>query len=295
MRHSFSYYIVLVVLKLKSIKKNFSQSPIDYKKIRREDVLHPKGSFFSKRISEIDREADSFITKIPQVTRSSELTIFVNGGAFISGPAQHHWDSVKKISKNTSQDIWMCVYPKAPEKTINTISQNIDSVYETALTEYASSKITLVGDSAGATLITTLIQRLVVKNSDLPKKIILLSPVMDASMTNPEIDTIDKIDPMLSKVGVVSAKTMCAGEMDLKNEAISPLYGSFDKFPDTVLFLAEHDITYPDQLLAAAKMIKSKVNVDMRIGIGMPHIWPLLPVMKEAKSALKDIIDILNN
>jgi hypothetical protein len=33
-------------------------------------------------------------------------------------------------------------------------------------------------------------------------------------------------------------------------------------------------------------------NVDVKIifGKGMPHIWPILPVMKEAKTAFREII-----
>ena len=113
---------------------------------------------------------------------------------------------------------------------------------------------------------------------------------MDATMVNKDIDAIDKIDPMLSKAGVLSAKMMCAGNTDLKNEIISPLYGNFHQFPKTILFLAENDITYPDQQLAVKKMKKSNIDVEIVFGDKMPHIWPLLPVMKEAKNALRELI-----
>jgi acetyl esterase/lipase len=100
---------------------------------------------------------------------------------------------------------------------------------------------------------------------------------------------------MLSKVGVLSAKKMCAGNDDLKNVMISPINGSFEKFPRTILFLGEYDITYPDQQLAVQKMIKAKVDVEVIEGERMPHIWPFLPVMKEAGMALEEIIKRLNN
>ncbi|NQX82024.1 MAG: alpha/beta hydrolase fold domain-containing protein, partial [Flavobacteriaceae bacterium] len=96
-------------------------------------------------------------------------------------------------------------------------------------------------------------------------------------------------------VGVLSAKKMCAENDDLENVMISPINGSFDNFPNTILFLAKNDITYPDQQLATQKLIKAKVNIKVIEGDGMPHIWPFLPVMKEAKNALKEIINILNN
>lgn len=295
MKQSLSYYIVLLVLKLKGIKKVFSRVPIDFKKLRREDVHFPKDVFFKNHVLQIFKLSDSLITEIGLYKDTNKLLIFVHGGAFISGPAQHHWNAIKKIATETNYKIWMCDYPKAPEHNIAQINENIDAIYKTALENFSPDQISCIGDSAGGTLVTSLIQRLIKKNINLPNKVILVSPVMDASMTNPEIEKVDLIDPMLSKAGVVSAKKMCVGSDNLKNEMISPLYGSFEKFPQSVLFLAENDITYPDQKLLVRRLIDVNNNPKVIIGKNMPHIWPFLPVMKESKDALKEIIGILNN
>jgi acetyl esterase/lipase len=294
MKLSLTYYITLFVIKLKGIKKNFSKNPIDYKKVRKEDVHQPKGLFFKQKNIRHFKVLNSLITEIKKDINPDSLLIFVHGGAFISGPSQLHWDTVNTIFNKTNHTIWMCDYPKAPEHKITEISKNIDATYKAALEKYPSNKITLIGDSVGGTLITALTQRLVKNNIDIPHKLLLVSPVMDASMSNPQIDKIDKLDPMLAKVGVLSAKKMCVENDDLKNEMISPLYGSFMNFPPTILFLAENDITYPDQQLALKKLNKENVIHEIIIGEKMPHIWPLLPVMKEAKKALNKIISILN-
>ena len=66
-------------------------------------------------------------------------------------------------------------------------------------------------------------------------------------MSNPEIMDVDDIDPMLSRTGVLSAKKMCAENNDLNTIMISPLFGSFDKFPITILFLMQQkDSFYPE-------------------------------------------------
>jgi len=188
------------------------------------------------------------------------------------------------------------VTTRKPQKIkfkIFNISENLDAVYKVALESFTSDQITFIGDSVGGTLIAALVQRLVKKDLQVPHKIILVSPVMDASFSNPAIDEVDPIDPMLSKAGVLSAKKMCLGEATLKDPMISPLYGSFEKFPKTILFLAENDISYPDQKLAVEKLSKAKVNLKVIEGKNMPHIWPFLPVMKEAKTSLNQIIAIL--
>lgn len=295
MKQSLTYYITLLVIWLKGIKKDFSKDPIDFKKIRKEDIHYPKGKFFKQNKIRSFKVLDSLITEIGLNKNYDILLIFIHGGAFISGPVQHHWDSVKKIATQTNYKIWMCDYPKSPENKISIISENIDSIYNAALEQFKPNKISFIGDSVGGTLIVSLTQRLLIKGIKLPEKIILISPVMDASMSNPEIEKIDDIDPMLSKVGVLSAKKMCAENNDLKNVMISPLFGSFDKFPRTILFLAENDIFYPDQKLAVKKFNNAKINLELIEGKNMPHIWPFLPVMKEAKTSLNEIIRTINN
>ncbi|GGG18173.1 esterase [Dokdonia pacifica] len=294
MKQSFTYYITLFIIKLKGLKKDFSQDPIDYKKIRKEDVREVKGTFFKKHQTRTFTILNTSITEITSNKASGKLVLFIHGGAFISGPAKHHWDTIKTIVKQTNHTVWMCDYPKAPEHKISLISQNIDEVYNIALKTYSAHQISCIGDSVGGTLITALVQRLVQKDMELPAKIILVSPVMDATLSNPDIEKIDPRDPMLSKKGVLSAKQMCAEDKDLKNTMISPLYGSFENFPHTILYAATYDITYPDQKLTIEKLIKTNTQVAIIEGEKMPHIWPFLPVMQEAKRALKQIIDSLN-
>jgi len=295
LKYSFTYYLTIQVLKLKGIKNLFKQDPVPYLKVRKEDVYTPKKKQFKGfEVSKI-KIIDSEITQIKPKKNSKELLLFVHGGAFISGPAQHHWDSICEILKQTNYNGWMCNYPKAPENKISKISQNIDEIYENALKEYSAKQITLIGDSVGATLIIALIQRLEQKGKTTPKQLILVTPVMDASMSNTEIIKYDKLDPMLSKRGILSSKKMCAENNDLNDEKISPINGSFNGFPKTLLFTAEHDIMYPDQILAIDKMKNSTLEFKVINGEGMPHIWPFLPVMKESRIALKQIIDFLKN
>lgn len=295
MKKSITYYLTLLVIRLKGIKKNFSQDPINFRKIRRDDVKQPVGRFFKSYITQSFTISDTVITEVGTASGEDRLLIFIHGGAYISGPAQHHWDSLKKIAQNTKYKIWMCDYPKAPENSISIISENIDRVYQEAIKKFNTDKIAILGDSVGGALAAALTQRLITKNFDLPSKLILISPVMDASMTNPEIATIEPDDPMLSIKGVLSAKKLCAGNLSLKDQLISPLSASFEGFPSTQLFLAENDIMYPDGKLALEKMKAANVKTELVFGEKMPHIWPLLPVMKEAKLALNHIIQFLNN
>jgi acetyl esterase/lipase len=287
---SLSYYATLLVIKMKGVKKEFRKDPIDYQKLRKENVIvsHPK-KFRPFSVTQF-KVGGSEVSEIKPEKESGDLIIYCHGGAFVYGPVDYHWDAVKALARQTDNVVWMINYPKAPENDIKTISDSIDEIYKEAQERYPLENVILAGDSVGGTLITALVQRLIKTGENLPSLLALISPVMDASFSNPEIEEIDNQDPILSKTGALSAKKMCAAGRPLKDPLISPLYGSFKGFPEVLMFIAENDITRPDQQLAAQKMRDEKVEVTTIFGEGMPHIWPILPVMKEARNAFSDII-----
>ena len=290
---SLTYYLTLGVIRLKGVKTIFSQDPIDYKKLRKENIHEI--STFRRGSTKKFRVRETMITVLEPEATNSELVIYIPGGAFVYGPVQYHWDSVKKIATTTKNTTWLVDYPKAPENKIDVISENIQAVYKKALESYPSKKVILVGDSVGGTLIAALVQDLLLEKEELPRKIILISPVMNAHLSNGYSTELDKKDPILSKKGFTSAKKMAAIEDNLEDPQVSPIHKKFEGFPPTVLFLAENDITFPDQQVALEKMKAAGVEVKAILGKEMPHIWPILPVMSEGKVAFKKLLQEINS
>jgi hypothetical protein len=83
MKQSLTYYITLLVIRLKGLKKDFSKDPIDFKKIRKEDVHYPKGKFFRQNKIRNFRVLDSLITEIGLKQNSDKLLIFMEGLLFL--------------------------------------------------------------------------------------------------------------------------------------------------------------------------------------------------------------------
>jgi acetyl esterase/lipase len=180
-------------------------------------------------------------------------------------------------------------YPKAPEHQLSEVAANMDAIYAKALKEYGAECIFLIGDSAGGQVVLSLTQRLVAQGLPLPLHLMGVSPIVNMSMDNPDVAAIEPLDPVLAKVGIESSNRMALGSASPQSAAVSPLLGSFEGFPSTTLFLAEHDILYPDGVLAAKKMKAAGVEVAVIVGKEMIHDWPYLPFMKEATEALGQI------
>jgi len=58
--------------------------------------------------------------------------------------------------------------------------------------------------------------------------------------------------------------------------------------------MATQDIMCPDEEIMIAKLKENNIKNKVILGEGMPHIWPLLPFLKEGKEALDEIITEIN-
>jgi len=279
---SLGYSLVKLVLKIRGEKKSWSQNPIDYLKKRKEDIHVPSKRLLKGNTFQTKTVLETKVTEIIPITPANEfLLLYCPGGAFIYGPTENNWGSIAKIVKQTKTNAWMVDYPKAPENKIDVITKNIYAVYNEALKTYHPSKIIFIGDSVGGNLQVSLTQRLIREQKELPNRLILITPMLDASVSNP-------------KIKVYSAKKMCAGNFSLKDPMISPIYGSLKNLPPIHIFMATHDILTPDQEVFIDKIKEEGSSIEVIVGEGMPHIWPLLPVFKEGADARKRISIIIN-
>ncbi len=189
-------------LKAMGLKRIFSQDPIPYLKLRKTDKKNPPKHLYKKYQIERKEILESTIYSARKEGINSEnhkLIIFIPGGAFVSGPAQHHWDAVHNIVEQCNVPVWLLIYPKAPEFNIQQFCQNVDLVFNAALEVTTADHIIFIGDSVGGNLILTLVQRLIINQQNVPSTLILITPVLDASMTNLEIDDLVLLDPIVNK------------------------------------------------------------------------------------------------
>ncbi len=55
-----------------------------------------------------------------------------------------------------------------------------------------------------------------------PDKLILFSPWLDISMSNPKVADFEAVDPMLSAYGLIEMGKCWAGDLDIKDYKVSP-------------------------------------------------------------------------
>lgn len=220
---------------------------------------------------------------------NKKVILYIHGGSYINQPNSYHYKFLEKIAKQTNYTILVPIYPKAPRYNYMDTLESIKLFYTNLQQSY--NNIILMGDSAGGSIALSLLKLVKDNGMKLPKKTILISPVVDLSFDNEKIEEYEKKDPYLSKfllkkIGELWSKN------DTKNPLVSPIYNTFNDVNKIIIITGTHDILYPDIEKFIKKLKAENVEHQFIIKEKMNHDYPLYPI-PEAKQAQKLIIEEL--
>jgi len=288
---SFKAVASKAILRIKgkhSLAKSFKRNDFDTT-----GASIPK-SFFEEFIIDTNMiDARWVYTISPKTMTAERYILYVHGGAYVRNMVKQHWALIGELVRKTGYSIVMPDYPLAPANTVETTFPMIEHVYKKLLTKTKSSNIVLMGDSAGGGFLLSLAQQLKKDKIAQPQQIILLSPWLDVTMTNPEVIKLESLDPMLDVEGSQMAGAAYAGKLDTKNPLVSPIYGNLDGLAKISLFTGGKEM-----LVADARKFKAMMEAE---GIAMNyyeypklfHVWIAATFLKESQLAIDQVVDLL--
>lgn len=231
----------------------------------------------------------------PSSSHSDKQIIYLHGGAYIEQPLIFHWRFLAKLHRQTGAKIIVPIYPKAPNYTYEDSFKKVLPIYQKIIQASDPSTVYLMGDSAGGGFALALAQLLLEKNLPQPQHIILLSPWLDITLENPEINAkLEKIDPMIGIRGAKEFGKLYAGDTDRRNYLLSPIYGNVKGLADMTLFIGTRELILPDARKFKAMAKEQDVDIHYYEYPGMNHVFPVYPI-PEAKQALKKIVNIIKS
>lgn len=283
MKQSLSSKIVAGVLKVINFKKLIEKQG-------RKQPPRSKKDFMPQRIQKAyassvqlckNKAVATFESK-EQVTKNH--IIFLHGGAYIFEASSQHWSLAQKIVDKSFCRMTLIDYPLAPEKTYKNTFEMVGAAYEMLIEQYPNDNFILMGDSAGAGLALAFAQKLrKEKHVTLPISHILLSPWLDLTMSNPDIEQLIHTDHVLSVEMLKNAAAKYAGGDNQEHYLLSPIHGELQHLPNTIVFYGTEELFYADCL--KLKSIVSAVNKHFifKEYVGMQHDWAIFPIPESAQ------------
>ena len=292
---SFKSQLIIFILK-HTRKKSFASVEGMHKRLkdaRQSQDFRPPETV-KARVDIVERDIGGTMVYEVKAKGSSpeKRMIYLHGGAYLFEITAHHWDLIAEIAERLPFQISVPIYPLAPETQAPAIVDSGMDEYRDVLANVAPENIVFMGDSAGGNMAVVMGMEAAIAGLPQPARMVLISPAMDLSMSNPAIFEVEKSDPWLGTPGGKEATRLYAGELSPTDWRISPLYGDIAVLPPMLLLTGTRDILNPDTHLFVEKARAAGIAADLIETKGMFHVWPLLD-FPEGRKAREQIIAYL--
>lgn len=230
----------------------------------------------------------------PKSGRSKQHILYLHGGAYVQNFVRQHWTFLSNLVVSTDSVVVAPDYPLAPGHIFTDTFDMLMPLYRDLITEFGLGEFVIMGDSAGGGLALALCQKLKREQVPQPKRIILLSPWLDLTLSNPDIDAIDHLDPFLGIQGLRKAALAYSGGYDLSHYLLSPINGPLAGLGPISIFIGSNDIFVADARKLRMLAAQQGVSILYREYPDMVHVWMLLnfPESRQAQQEIEMLLQL---
>ncbi len=284
-----------IIKKLISIQMaGWSEGPIEEQRARQE-----KRSKYARLPSDIQCQSLD-VAGIPAEWISAPVSdfgviLYLHGGAYALGSINVHRVFIARLVRATKIRGLAIKYRLAPEHPFPAALEDATAAYHWLLTQgFEPSQIIMAGDSAGGGLALGSMLALRDAGEPLPAGAICISPWIDLTLTGETVQSNAKVDPIFDPASLQIYARYYAGENELTNPLISPLYANLEGLPPLLIQVGTDEILLDDATRFARKASDAGVNVTLEIWDEMFHVFQLIPFLPEAKKAVGSIAEFVS-
>jgi len=263
--------------------------------LEKNPVNLPKSFSRNFNIHEVNQNERKVWTISPKQVESDVVILYLHGGAYMGNISKQHWDFIEQLIIKTNAAIVVPDYPLAPEANCRETYEFIEVLYTALLIGYSAKRIIFMGDSSGGGLAFGFTQQLRNEYKKQPEQIIIFSPWLDISMNNPYIALIEKEDKMLSIAGLKNAGQKYAGNLDLNDYRVSPIYGDLSGLCRLSVFTGTNDILNADAQKCKQLMKEQNISFNYFEYPKMFHDWVIITSLKESKDVINKVYNLVND
>lgn len=208
--------------------------------------------------------------------------LHIHGGGWVLGAADQQDAALERFVATTGQTVVSVEYRLAPEAPfpgpLDDCERAARWLADNALSEFGTERLTIGGDSAGATLSLATLLRLKARPARLPFVAgNLLYGVYDLTMTPSQKHLLDS--PILpQKLLLWFYDQYVPDRAQRANPEASPLYADLRGLPPLLLTVGTADPLLDDTLFLYARLRAANSPVEIQIVPGGDHAFDLLPI-----------------
>lgn len=280
-----SVMIIMSSIAIYMLKVDIKSVPI--KEIRKQYNLQ-KQSYMGR---------DVFVIKPKDGTRNNMNILYLHGGSYVAEVSKEHWQFIADLVESTGSTIIVPDYPLTPKYNYKDVFNMMEPLYKEIINKVGKENLIMMGDSAGGGMALALAEKIGEENIKQPKHIILLSPWLDVSMSNPEISKFEKIDPVLDKEALKIAGIAYSGEDGKDSFLVNPINGPLEKLENVTIYVGTYEMFNPDihKLVDKAKQVN--ININLIEKEKAVHIWMIEQYKDKSSNVqenIKEVVERIN-
>ena len=254
----------------------------------------------SCNVETIEYDGRNIFILSPKGEKKSDMVIlYLHGGSYMGAMTNEHWNLYKDLINDLGCTIVAPDYPLTPKYNYKDVENMMYPFYEKFVDKINIENFVFMGDSAGGGLALAITEKAGENKLKLPKRLILISPWLDVRLENPEIDEVQKRDPVLFKPTLKLAGEIYAGSDGINNTFVNPIDGYIGNLPEITIYTGTNDILNPDVYKFKERLNNNGMNIDIRQTQGAVHIW-ILERQKgkeeyKSEEGYQDLVNLLNS
>ncbi|WP_279582895.1 alpha/beta hydrolase [Fodinicola feengrottensis] len=206
-------------------------------------------------------------------TPEDGVTIYVHGGGFSISNPPLELVMAQRLSEATGRPAFAVDYRLAPAHPFPAAIDDVVAVYRSLCDQgVPAERILLVGESAGGTLVLSILLVLAAAGDALPGGVISVSPVTDFVGDSPSIkanEGRDVINPAM--LGPIATQYLAGARPDVAPQ--SPIYGELGGLSPILLAVGADELLLDDSRRFAAAAEAAGTPVTLDIYQGLPHVF----------------------
>lgn len=223
------------------------------------------------------------------------IILYLHGGGYLFGSPASYRDRARRLSFRCNAEVFVPDYRLAPEHPYPAALEDAVAAWAHVSALRSGAAIVVAGDSAGGGLALSLLATVRDSTDELPVGAFVFSPWTDLAATGASVARNEGKDVWLSRRHLEQWSRHYVGQSNVADPGISPLHADLTGFPPLLLIVGDQEVLLDDTLRVEAKARDAGVDVEVCVGRGMQHGFPLtLPWLEESREAWESVAAFLD-